>query len=198
MEDNNWKQQELLWKLHLCKVSDLEDQELKMLIFCDALSDHANCVNLGCDESHETDNLRKAIKHLNSQKIQNKILNRLLKKNILIPHDGDNINQITENICAHCRLTFNSKECMKRRGTHFINKNHKTWKTTPKTSFNEPHAKKLLQLNGLDADQPIKQRINATLKEIKKSKTTTKRDEKESSFMDNFQEYAESINSFKK
>lgn len=194
MQENNWEQQELLWKLHLCKITDLDDQELKVLIFFDTLSDHTNCVNLGCDESHENDNLRKGIKNLKSQKIQNKTRNKLLKKNILIPHSGDNINDITQNICAHCRLTFNSRECLKRKGTHFINKNHKAWKTTPKTAFNEPHAKKLLYLNGLDTDRMAKQRIQANLKNPQKSKATIKHVVSESSFMDSFKEYAKNIN----
>ena len=191
-QENNWKHQELMWRLHLNKVSDLDVHELKLLNLLDVLSDHTNCVNLESSEDHQSDNLRKAIKGLRSEHDQNKTLKKLWDKNMVIPNTGDNINQIIKTVCAHCRLDHYSKECMLRRGTHYLNKNNKTWKTTPKTTFNEPQMEKMLKLNQIAVpdNQPVKPQINRHLKSLEEKPN---KPEKKSSFMSDFKAFAKSL-----
>ena len=151
-----------LWVFAVARKTDLTVSEVKTLMLLNHLSDGTNCVNQSLDDFKA--------EGVYSTNKQEDLLGKLHDKNMVLPNLPDTTQVIIKTICPHCPLKNGSRECVNRKGTLFINRNHKTWKGT-KLNLNKTHASQMLEKNhkplSFDGEGPtLNQRINAQAKEV--------------------------------
>ena len=112
------------WLAYLVRIKDITLMEIKVVMLLEALSGGAGCVHI------EFDDLR--ITGMITRRQQEAVLEELQEKNIVVTFSCKG-NFISEHVCPNCPIATNSKACVSRKGTMFINRNRHTWNLGKKT-----------------------------------------------------------------